>query len=255
MKKIPLATFCIVSIILVLSYTAWTVEAPAPTFCEIVNISAPVSAKTGDGIQIDVRYINTGATGPTFIRTKDRLGNILTRIDTLYHETGDGSLGFYTYATMPEEHYIFQLEVGYGTALEPIEITDTAVLFILNTELPPLEPGETVINLNIVFPIVALTPIIDMNISPGQTITTDVLIVSLMESAPLQKISFAVTGQGGVPDLNPSFTVDGESWNRTATYDIVGGQTIIFSVTATLPTEFSAKAYKFTVTPIIREVP
>ena len=256
MKKNQIATICIVSFILVFSaYTAWATEAPAHSFCEIVTISAPVSAETGEGILIDVRYINVGSTGPTFIRTRDRLGNIWTRIDALHHETGDGSLGFFTSDTMPNEHYIFQVEVGYGTALDPIEITDTAVLFILNSGVSPLELGETVINLNVVFPIVALTPIIDLNICPGQTITTDILIVSLMESAPLQKISFAVTGQGGVPDLNPSFTVDGESWNRTATYDIVGGQMIIFSVTATLPIEFSAKAYKFTVTPIIREVP
>lgn len=252
-KKMSLALLTISFALILSAYTAGAVD-PAPTFCEIVTVTAPISAVTGEGIQIDVRYINEGATGPTFIRTRDRLGNIWTRINKSNHETGDGSLGFFTSATMPNEHYVFLVEVGHGTALDPIEITDTAVLFILNSGLPPLEPGKTVINLNIVFPIVALTPIIDMSISPGQTITTEVPIVSLMECAPIHKISFAVTGEGGVPDLDPQFTVDGEEWNRTATYDIAGGQTIIFGITATLPTEFSAKSYKFTVTPYIREV-
>lgn len=135
--------------------------------CKILSVDVPYLAKTGEGIQIDVRYINEGPTGPTFVRTRDRLGNIWTSIDKPDHETGDGSPGFHTYATMPQEHYVFQLEVGYGTSMNPTEITDSKTLLILNAELPPPQEGETIINLNLVYPIISLTPIIDMNFSPG----------------------------------------------------------------------------------------
>lgn len=222
--------------------------------CRILNVDIPDMVYTGEGFEIDVRYINDGGRGPTFVRTRDRLGNIWTRIDNPEHETGDGNLGFHTYATMPNEHYMFQLEVGYGTAIDPIEITDTMMIFITNIERPAPAPGETVFNLSLVWPIVCLMPVIDMGFMPGQTLTKESPIVSLMESAPVHRISFYVTGKGGVPDLNPQFTVDGVKWLPTHVYEIAGGQTIMFGITATMTPEIPPGGYQFKVGVIKREV-
>lgn len=222
--------------------------------CKILSIETPDMVYTGEGFEIDIRYINDGATGPTFIRMRDRLGNIYTNIDKEVHETGDGSSGFHQYQTMPKEHFIFQLEVGYGTAMNPIEITDTTMLFVINIEQPAPAPGRTTFNLSLVWPIVCAMPVIDMGFMPGQTLTKEAPVVSLLESAPVHKISFNVTGKGGVPDLNPQFTVDGEKWLPNCIYEIAGGQTIMFGITATLPVDMPAKGYQFRVGIIKREV-
>ncbi len=215
--------------------------------CRILSVDIPALAKTGDGFQIDVRYINDGETADTFVRTLDRLGNICTRIDNPDHETGDGSLGFHTYATMPKVHYIFQLEVGYGTCMNPIEITDCRTILVTNTDLPPPNPGEMIFIPRIVWPIVCSMEYILMNGAPGQTITREGLISSKDSSAPVQKISLNIQTKDG-SELGPKFTVDGETHNNSKIYEIDGGQTIILAITATLPTVMLPdKDYRFRV--------
>lgn len=78
--------------------------------------------------------------------------------------------------------------------------------------------------------------------------------MSPIESAPVHVISFNVTGKGNVPELDPEFMVDGEKWIPSNTYEIAGGQTIIFGIMATMPMELPAKGYQFRVKAWIREV-
>ena len=221
--------------------------------CRILPIDAPDMAKTGDSIRIDIRFINDGPTGPTFIRTRDRFGNIERYADTPEHETGDGSWGFTHRGTMPNSHYIYMVEVGHGIAVNPIEITDSKILFILNSEIPPLEDAEIVINLNVGYPVVALTPIIDMILSPGQTITKECLIVSPMESASVQRISFNADGKD-IEELSLVYTVNGEECNLSKIHEIASEQTITLGVSATLPVEMPTKAYQIRISPQIHGV-
>ena len=216
--------------------------------CRILKVEIPSFAKTSDGIQIDVKYINDGSTGPTFIRTLDRLGNICIRIDNPDHENGDGDLGFHTYATMPKTHYIFKLEVGYGTCINPLEVTDRRTILIINTDLPPPTPGEMIFVPRIVWPIVCDMEYISMDGAPGQTITREGEISSTDLSAPIQKIGINIQTKHG-SELNPKFAVDEEVHNNSKIYEIIGGQTITLAITATLPTEIlSDKDYGFIVT-------
>ncbi len=223
--------------------------------CRILKVEAPKLAKTGDGFQIDVRYINDGKTADTFVRTLDRLGNVITRIDNSNHATGDGTLGFHIYGTMTKMHYLYLLEVGYGTCMNPIEITDSKMILVINTDASPLTPGEMVFNPSINWPIVCGIEYISMMGAPGQTITQEAPVISLMESAPVHKITFNVTGTGGVTDLNPQFTVDGITWKKYEAYDIAGNQTIMFGITVTMPIEVDpSNDYRFRVSVIKQEV-
>ncbi|GAG75797.1 unnamed protein product, partial [marine sediment metagenome] len=55
--RTPIVILALFSFALVFSvFLTWAADSPAPTFCEIVDITAPVFAETGEGIEIDIRY-------------------------------------------------------------------------------------------------------------------------------------------------------------------------------------------------------
>jgi len=162
-KKLTKSLLLIISLTVIFSVIAFGSSFEGP-ICEIVTVDAPEISTTGEGIEVDLRYTNNGPTGPTFLRMRDRLGNIVNFIDVSSHETGDSTKGLHIYWRMPNDHLIYQIEVGTGTSYEPTNITDTKVFFVINENVPMPEPGTTIINLNIVYPVVALTPIVNVNI-------------------------------------------------------------------------------------------
>jgi len=204
---------------------------------------------TGEGFEIDVRYTNDGPTAPSFIRTRDRMGNVLTRIDNPTHETGDGDLGFHLYATMPDEHFIEQLEVGYGTAMNPSEITDVMILFIINIKKPAPPPGMTIFRMEYEWPIILWSPLVVMGFLPGQTITKTTTIESLRTDAPIHKITLGIQSMYGdnIADVNPLFTVDGVKYKSGTVLEIAGGEALTFGITGTMTPDMPKKKYHFAV--------
>ena len=258
MKKIHLATICIVSFILVLSYTAWASEAPAPTFCKIIgNITAPISANTGESVEIDIRYTNLGQTGPTFIRLVSPIGNLYSYIDVSAHQTDDATKGLHMYLTMPDENVIYQVEVGNGTALNPIDVTDIDLLVILNPSCPTPDMGIVEIQFNTIYPILMYPWLIPLKGYPGQTTITTLYCKSIMDVAPTYDICYTISTNADLSvvsttweiDVNPDDDVDGVKWTPTYSYPLAGGQTHELELTLTIPLAEPEAEYNFWVYP------
>jgi len=206
---------------------------------EIVRpIDAPEVVETGGDAAHDIRIVNNGLTGPTFLRLVDRLGNVVNKISTPDHETGDATIGFHCYQMMPETHLILRIEVGIGTADDPIEVTDRDLLVILNPDLPALDMNAIELQFELIYPVMMFpSPVVPIVGYPGQITRTSVFCKSLWEEAPAYKIKFNISISGSISpdDLNPSWTVDGVKHTNNAIYEIAGGQSIEIVTTVTIP--------------------
>lgn len=211
---------------------------------EIVRpIDAPEVVETGGDAAHDIRMVNNGPSGPTFLRLVDKLGNIVNKISTPNHETGDATIGFHSYHMMPKTHLILRIEVGIGTADDPVEVTDRDMLVILNIDLPAPDMNTVELQFELVYPVMmfpsAVVPIVGY---PGQITYTSIFCKNLWEEAPTHKIQFNITIQGAIDteELKPSWTVDGVVHTNEAVYEIAGGQTIEIITTVTVPVEIPA---------------
>jgi len=227
------------------------IDIPTPT-CEVVTIDAPEFAITGEGIEVDLRYTNNGPTGPTFIRLRDRYGNIYSFIDYPNHESDDPTNGMHIYWAMPDEHLIYLVEVGTGSGSHPnANVTDTQMLVVLNENIQAPEPGTTIINITIVYPVIALSPIIDVSLLPGQTMNVTVRIVSLIATAPTQEIKYQIQTSADLNLIKTVWTHNGVLWVPTQTYEISGGDIHLLVLTITLPINTTTTNFTFRVTPVI----
>lgn len=239
-----------VSLILIFSaYTAFAVD-PSPTFCELVNITAPIFAVTGEGIEIDLRYTNLGQTGPTFIRMISPIGNLYSFIDITAHQTDDATKGLHMYLTMPEENVIYQIEVGNGTARNPIEVTDTDLLVIRNPSCQPPDMNTVEITVHTVYPIMMYPWLVPLKASPGQTTTTTLYCKSIESSAPTYDITYTISTNADLGSVSTTWTIDGETWVPSQSYPLAGGQTHELTLTMTIPLKEPDAKYTFWVTPI-----
>jgi len=247
-KFLALSTVILILCSAILVYA--NVANSTPT-CELITVVAPASSVTGEGIEVDLRYTNNGPTGPTFLRMRDRMGNIYNFIDIPTHETGDQTKGIHIYWSMPNDHLIYQIEIGTGTSYEPIKIINSTILVILNENIPAPEPGPAVINLNIVYPVIALNPTIDVNICPGQSINISILIVSIIDTAPTQLIKYHAQTNADPNIVTISWLHNDEPWIPSKSYEISGGETNTLILMVKLPIDVSETDYTFRVTPEI----
>jgi len=103
---------------------------------KIVEVIAPESAVTGETVIIGARNHNEGDTGNIYIRFVDRdTGEMIPVFITHNHEYcktegGSGGIG------MPPKTWNLRCEVGEGYPTDPISITDSRDLTILNPEYP-----------------------------------------------------------------------------------------------------------------------
>ena len=168
MRKIEFAAFLTVLIMLVSAYAALAVDPPAPTFCEIVNVTAPIFAETGEGIEIDIRYTNLGEDGQTFLRVISPIGNLYNYAEEANHQTNDATKGIHIYQTMPAENMVYQVEVGTGSFREPDEITDVDLLIVLNPEYPPPDMNTVEVKFNTIYPILMYPWTVEVGGYPGR---------------------------------------------------------------------------------------
>ena len=247
-------TLLTISIVLILSaYTAWAVD-PEPTFCEIVNVAAPIYANTGEGIEIDLRYTNLGQTGPTFIRMISPIGNLYSYIDADAHQTNDATKGLYMYLTMPEENVIYQIEVGKGTARNPMEVTDTDLLVILNPSCPTPDMNTVEVQFESIYPIMMYPWLVLVGSYPGQNMTATLYCKSIIPTAPTYDITYSISTNADLSFVSADWTVDGETWTASQAYPLAGGQTHELEVTLVIPLDDPDAEYTFWVYPIRTDI-
>jgi len=214
---------------------------------KIVEIVRPTDipevVETGGNAAHDLRMVNNGPSGPTFLRLVDKLGNIVNKISTPNHETGDATVGFYNYQMMPDTHLILRIEVGIGTADDPVEVTDRDLLVILNSDLPAPDMNTIELQFNLTYPVMMFpSPVVPIVGYPGQVTETSVFCKNLWSEAPTHKIKFNITISGPVDtnELNPSWLVDGVEHSNNSIYEIAGGQSIEIVTIITIPEEVPA---------------
>lgn len=256
-KKMSLALLTISLALIFSAYTALAVD-PAPTFCEIVNVTAPIFADTGEGIEIDLRYTNLGETGPTFIRLISPIGNLYSFIDVNAHQTEDATKGLYMYLTMPGENVVYQIEVGKGTARSPVEVTDTDLLVILNPSCPPPDMNTVEIQFETIYPIMMFPWVVLLGGYPGQTVAATLYCKSIMENATTYDISYSISTNADLGlvstewtiDTNTEDDVDGVTWVPSQSWSLSGGQIHELELTLIIPVDGPMMDYNFWVYPI-----
>lgn len=107
---------------------------------KIVEVIAPESAVTGELIMIGARSHNEGDTGDIYVRFIDRnTGEMIPVVVSHNVEYCSSPRGAGQIA-MPPKTWNLRLEVGEGYPTDPVSITDSRNLTILNPEVPPPEP-------------------------------------------------------------------------------------------------------------------
>jgi len=255
-KKLTLVILTI-SIVLISAYTALATD-PTPTLCEIVSITAPTFAETGEGIEIDIRYTNLGQTGPTFIRLITPIGNLNNFVDVAEHQTGDESMGLHMYLTMPAENVIYQVEVGNGTAKDPISVTSIDLLVVLNPSCSPPDMNTVEVKFKTIYPIMMFPWLVLVGGYPGQTTTTTLYCKSIMEEAPTYDISYCISTNADLGfvsttweiDTDPTDEIEGVTWAPSQSYPLAGGERHELTLTLTIPSDGSEAEYNFWVSPV-----
>ena len=252
-RKMSLTLLTISFALIFSAYTAWAVD-PAPTFCEIVNVTAPIYADTGEGIEIDLRYTNLGQTGPTFIRLVTPIGNLYSFIDVAAHQTDDATKGLYMYLSMPNENVILQIEVGNGTARNPMEVTDTDLLVILNPSCETPDMNTVEVQFETIYPIMMYPWLVLVGSYPGQNMTATLYCKSILPSAPTYDISYSISTNADLSYVSATWTIDGDTWIPSQAYPLAGGQTHELKVTLTTSLEDPDAEYTFWVYPIRADI-
>jgi hypothetical protein len=103
---------------------------------KIVEIIAPESAATGELILIGGRAHNEGDTGDIYIRFIDRDTGEMIPIAVSPNVEYCSSPGAAGQKAMPPKSWNLRMEVGEGWPTNPINITDTRDITILNPEYP-----------------------------------------------------------------------------------------------------------------------
>ncbi len=108
---------------------------------KIVEVIAPESAATDELIMIGARSHNEGDTGDIFVRFVDRDTGEMIPVVVSHNVEYCLSPGGAGQIAMPPKNWNLRLEVGEGYPTNPISITDTQNLIILNPEYPPPKPS------------------------------------------------------------------------------------------------------------------
>ena len=104
---------------------------------KITEVIVPESAVTGESIMIGAVSHNEGDTGDVYVRFVDRdTGEMIPivvshNVEYCTNAGGAGQIG------MPAKSWNLRCEVGEGYPTDPISITDSRDLTILNPEAPP----------------------------------------------------------------------------------------------------------------------
>lgn len=218
--------------------------------CTITKLEYPDTMPVDGGLQVTLEYENTGAVGPTFYRArKPGTFDFKLMYDTENHVPGDlkSATG---YIMVPEGHLIYQVEVGHGTWLNPIKITDTKMIIILHPEYPPPDPSDTTIRVDLVTP-PKLWPVVQRFwAEAGSTI-----IGAWVYDNRAGEFPWTFKYQPG-SSVDPSvvslaYTVNGEPLGPASTvYTIGPGEAQVFEVTAKIPEDYTSKFVTFSLYPV-----
>ena len=103
-------------------------------FSKITKLEHPPTMPLDGELQIGLEYDNIGEPGPTFYRARTPgTWDFKLMADIPIHKPGE-LVTAYVYHAVPKGHLILQVEVGHGTWLNPIKITDTKMIIILHPD-------------------------------------------------------------------------------------------------------------------------
>ena len=125
---------------------------------KIVEVIAPESAVTGEPILIGAVSHNEGDEGDVYVRFVDRnTGEMIPVVvshDVVYCVNAGGARQI----EMPPKSLNLTLEVGEGYPTDPISITDSLNLIILNPDAPPIQEPKPLIPLILIAGLALLLP-------------------------------------------------------------------------------------------------
>lgn len=220
--------------------------------CTITVLDHPEEIPEDRAIQITIVYENFGITGPTFYRVRKPGTFDFTMMgDTENHVSGEPS-GSHTYYAAPKGHLILQLEVGHGTWLNPIEITDSAMIIILDPACPAPDVDDTKIVVDIVHPPKFWPVVQRFYIEPGAVISTAWINDNRHgEHTWKMQLQRALDG----PPVQMDWTVDNIPWtDRNTVFEIAPRERQVIELKATIPKSYDARELAFMVYPVNRKL-
>lgn len=220
--------------------------------CKITALDYTAEIPEDRATQITMVYENFGIAGPTFYRMrKPGTWDFTMMGDTKNHVPGEPS-GSHAYYAAPQGHLILQLEVGYGTWLNPIEITDSAMIIILDPACPAPDVDDTKIVVDILHPPKFWPVVQRFYIEPGAVIST-AWVNDNRNGEQAWKMQFQRTQDG--PPVSMEWTVDKKPWtDRNTVFEIAPGETQLIELKATIPKNYEATELAFMVYPANRQL-
>lgn len=218
--------------------------------CEITKLAYPNTMPIDGDLQIGIEYSNIGALGPTFYRArKPGTWDFKLMTDTQNHVPGDLH-GGHAYHMVPKGHLILQVEVGHGTWLNPIKITDTQMIIILHPEYPPPDPDDTQVIIDLATPPTMWAVSQRFWAAPGSTIMAS-WVYDNREGEHTWKLKYARTMDKIDPNVVPlDWVVNGKHWQTPEElFEVAPGETHVIEVKASIPDDYEPKYVGFAVYP------
>ena len=222
--------------------------------CTITKLEYPDTMPIDGDLQITIEYNNIGVAGSTFYRTrKPGTWDFKMMADVPSHITGEPH-GGHTYYAVPEGHLIQQVEVGHGTWLNPIKITDTKMIIILHPDYPSPDPSDTQIIVDVVTP-PAMWPVTQrLWATPGSTIMAS-WVYDNREGEHTWEVKYS-RATSVDPSVVPLDWVMNSApfGSPSEVYEIGPGETHVIEVKASIPVDYEPKLITFTVLPVNPEL-
>jgi len=220
--------------------------------CGITALDYTEEIPEDRGVQVTIVYENFGAAGPTFFRTRTPGSwDFKMAGDIEKHATGEPH-GGHGYLTAPEGHLIFQVEVGYGTWLNPIKITDAATIVMIDPTCAPPEEDETEVIVYITRPPAFWSAAQTFWAEPG-TVISAAWVNDNRDGEHGWRMNFQRTLSVG--SLEWSWAVDGEPWtDKNERFEIGPRETQVIEMKATIPKNFKTSEISFMTYPVNREL-
>ncbi|HUW44783.1 MAG TPA: hypothetical protein VMW50_03215 [Dehalococcoidia bacterium] len=222
--------------------------------CRITKLEHPYTMPIDGDLQIGIEYNNTSVEGPTFYRTrKPGTWDFKMMADIPSHSPGELH-GGHTYYAVPKGHLILQVEVGHGTWLNPIKITDTKMIIILHPDYPAPDPSDTKVIVDIVTP-PKMWPVTQRFwAEPGSTIMA-AWIYDNREGEHAWRVKYSRTTSVDIGVVPLDWVVNGAPFGSSSeVYEIAPGETHVIEVKASTPADYEPKLINFRVIPVNPEL-
>ena len=217
--------------------------------CTITKLEYPEEMPP-EFLQIALEYINTGVAGPTFYRMrKPGTWDFKMMTDCPNHVPGELVTATVNH-NIPEGHMILQVEVGHGTWLSPIKITDTKMIIILNPNYPPPDPSDTQIIVDIVTPPTMWPVTKRFWATPGSVIMAS-WIYDNREGEHAWTVKYHRGSSVDPSIVRLDWVVNGVPYiSGSEVFEIAPEETHVIEVKAKIPANYEPKFVTFTVLPV-----